>query len=388
MARVLHLFNVFGALTERAMLDYTLGLSRAGNDLTIGYETKALDAPPVAFPLVQLRRIEVQPVENVVEQMERVAEDINDPAMSELLSGLGSAQPDAARHAFDLVHGHFGPRILQGAGWVKRGVPMIVSVYGYDVGRLLRDPNWVERYRWAAGQGVTFVALAKFMEQNLLGLGLPRERVRRIHLGIDLTEHAFEPGPAPTRPRFVFIGRFVEKKGTTILLDAMARLKSDARLDLIGGGPEDAALRDQVMRLGIQDRINFVGVVPFAKLFHYLHGCTAMVQPSVVASDGDAEGAPMVLMTAQASGVPCITTRHSGNPETIPPIGQRFVVHERDAEALARAMEEMIALSSRSREQLQREGRGWIERHFNLDGTVSEYGKLYREVLGGSPAPE
>lgn len=370
MARVLHLFNVFAALTERAMLDYTLGLSRAGFDLTIGYETKPPDAPDTGLPLVPLKRILVEPTADVPAQMERVASDLSDPAMRSLLD-----------RPFDLVHGHFGPRILQGAAWVKRGVPMLVSVYGYDVGRLLRDLSWIDRYRWAAEQGVTFVALAQFMERKLLALGLPRERVRRIHLGIDMADHAFEPRPAPPRPRFVFIGRFVEKKGATVLLDAMARLPRDVHLDLIGGGPEEAALREQVARLGIVNRVNFVGVIPFAKLFGYLHGCTAMVQPSVVASDGDAEGAPMVLMTAQASGVPCVTTRHSGNPETIPPIGQRFVVPERHAESLAEAMRAMIDLSATDRSALQQAGRKWIEEHFNLAQTVRQYAELYRELV-------
>ena len=315
---------------------------------------------------------------DVAGQMAGIAKDVDDPAMRQLLD-----------KPFDLVHGHFGPRILQGAAWVKRGIPMLVSVYGYDVGRLLRDPCWVERYRWAARQGVTFVALAQFMERLLLDLGLPRERVRRIHLGIDLDAHHFDPRPAPTRPRFVFIGRFVEKKGTSILIDALSRLPGDVQLDLIGGGPEEAALRERVERLRIGQQVNFVGVVPFEKLFDYLHGCTAMVQPSVVAADGDAEGAPMVLMTAQASGVPCITTRHSGNPETIPPIGQRFVVAEKDADALARVMLEMIELPAEERAKLQSAGREWIAEQFNLSRIVEEYGSLYRElIVGRSPKSE
>src|SRR5438093_8288121 len=42
-----------------------------------------------------------------------------------------------------------------GATWLLRGVPMVVSTYGYDVGRLCRDACWIERYRWAAERGAT-----------------------------------------------------------------------------------------------------------------------------------------------------------------------------------------------------------------------------------------
>jgi len=105
------------------------------------------------------------------------------------------------------------------------------------------------------------------------------------------------------------------------------------------------------------------------------------VQPSMVAGDGDAEGAPMVLMTAQAIGVPCITTHHSGNPETIPPIGQKFVMPERDTEALAAAMVEMIELPAADRSNLQIESRSWIEQYYNLRHTVDQYAALYREMM-------
>src|SRR5207244_4252342 len=139
--------------------------------------------------------------------------------------------------------------------------------------------------------------------------------------------------------------------------------------------------RAQVERLDLANHIKFPGIVPFAKLFEYLRHCTALVQPSVVAADGDAEGAPMVLMTAQATGVPCITTQHSGNPETIPPAGQRFVVPERDSIKLAKAMKEMIDAPAPARSSLQAAGRKWIEDHFDMKQTVARYAALYRELI-------
>lgn len=372
--RILHLFNIFGALTERAMSDYTLGLSRLGFDLTIGHERWAAESPAIDLPSIQLRRISAEPTTDVPAQMQRIARHVTDPAMLELLD-----------KPFNLIHGHFGPRILQGAAWLARGVPMIVSVYGYDVARLLHDSCWIDRYLWAAEHGATFVALARSMEQKLLALGLPRDRVRRIHLGINPTAHPYDPPPAPKSPRFVFIGRFVDKKGADVLVDAMAHLvrelSTPATLDLIGAGPNQAALRQQVDQRRLTSRINFPGLVPFANLFDYLKNCTALVQPSLVAPDGDTEGAPMVLMTAQAVGVPCITTRHAGNPETIPPIGHRFIVPERNPIALADAMKKMIAQSEEDRSALQLAGWRWIEEHFNLHQTVGEYAALYRKLF-------
>ena len=374
MPRVLHLFNVLGARTERAMLDYTLALRARGWDLTAGYETLEDASRAGSMPRVPLKRIPVEPTGDVPAQMRRIATDVNDPAMRDLLD-----QP------FDLVHGHFGPRILQGAAWLARGVPMVVSLYGYDVGRLLRDACWAERYRWAAANGATFVVLARFMRDKLLALGVPAQRVRLIHLGVDLAEHEYDPRPAERPARFVFVGRMVEKKGADVLVRAMARLVRDTpgervTLDLIGSGPMEGELRERVTELSLGERVRFLGTLPFHELFDHLRGAAALVQPSVVAADGDSEGAPMVLMHAQASGVPCVTTAHSGNPEVLPPEGSRFVVPERDPDALARAMGEIANLGDVQRRELQAAGRAWIERHFDLAQTASGYDALYGEL--------
>ena len=409
MPRILHLFNVFGAPTEKTMLDYPLALAGRGWDVTVGYETLDPSAPATELRTIPLRRVQVGPTDDVPAQLRRVADAAprDDPALRSLLY-----------EKFDLVHGHFGPRILQAAPFLLRGVPMIVSLYGYDATRLLRDPTWIGRYRWAAERGATFVTLAHSMFDRMLAVGLPRERLRLIRLGVELDAHAYDPQPAPPRPRFVFIGRLVEKKGAEVLLRAAALLAARGQpsftVEIVGDGPLMPSLRRLTTDLGLltaprrttpgaersdapdsqltrrhawqgdsNEVVDFVGRVPFHALFDRLHGATALVQPSVVAADGDSEGAPMVLMHAQAAGVPCITTAHAGNPEVLPPTGQRFVVPERDAGALADALCGMIALSGTDRRALQDAGRAWIESRYSMRETVGGYEALYHALTGG-----
>jgi len=377
MTRILHLFNILGAATEKTMLDYTLALAGEGWELCAGYETLADGAFTPSFPRVRLDRIHVEAQADISAQMEEVAAGPKSPAHQALLDG-----------PIDLVHGHFGPRILQGAAWLKRGVPMVVSLYGYDATRLLRDPCWIERYRWAAEHGATFVTLAQSMARRMIALGLPENRVRLIRLGVALDEHVYEPRPAPLQPRFLFIGRLVEKKGAEVLVRAIEQLvrfhKLHATVEIIGSGPLEPVLRQLVDDLGVRDLVHFAGAVPFVELFNRLRGATALVQPSMVAADGDSEGAPMVLMHAQASGVPCITTAHAGNPEVLPPEAQRFVVPERDHTALARALKTMIGLNPADRACLQEKGRCWVRQYYALSVTTREYSELYRELLDTS----
>ena len=219
-------------------LDYPRELAKRGHLITIGYET--LDAPGRLFSEahVKLQRVQVAPTDDVESQMEHLAHHIDDPGRRRLLE-----------KGFELVHGHFGTRVLHGAAWLKRGVPMVVSLYGYDASRLVEDRRWIHRYRWACARGAVFVALCRDMARRLIDHGIPEASVRVIHLGIDLPCRRFDPAPAPARRRFVFVGRLTPKKAPNVLVSALARLRDQhamtADLDILGSGPLEAPLRER-----------------------------------------------------------------------------------------------------------------------------------------------
>ncbi|MEM6853709.1 MAG: glycosyltransferase family 4 protein, partial [Planctomycetota bacterium] len=259
-----------------------------------------------------------------------------------------------------------------------------LTTYGYDVSRLLRDPCWGERYRWLGEHGATFVALSEAMAATLLGVGVPRDKVEVIPLGIDLSRWPYTPRPVGSA-RFLFVGRLVPKKGLGRLIEAVAicsRWGMKLSLNVVGGGEPavEAAYIDQARQLGASALIDFVGRVPYEELGEAMRSATALVAPSETAPDGDAEGCPMVLMQAQAVGTPLITTRHAGNAEALPSAAQRFVVDESDAEGLAAAMRDLIRLEPDTRGQLQAAGRSWIETRFDIQRTVEQYDTLYRRL--------
>lgn len=368
MAKVLQLYNVFGATTERTMLEVPLALARRGHDLTFAAETIDADAPPITQKQLTVPRIHVEPTDNIDAQMQAIAD-----------------APPALDEPYDLVHGHFGPRILHAARYQQRGVPVIITTYGYDVSRLLRDPCWGERYRWMGERGATFVALSEAMGATLRSVGVPGERVEVIPLGIDLRQWGYQPCPAVSSS-FLFVGRFVPKKGLGKAIDAVAILSKrgiKVSLTVVGAGEPaaEAAYEEKAKQLGVASSIDFVGRVPYEDLADEMRQAVALVAPSETAPDGDAEGCPMVLMQAQAVGTPVITTRHAGNPEALPPEAQRFVVEEGDASALASAMQAMIGLVPTQRQPLQAAGRAWIESRFDIERTVERYDKLYQRLL-------
>jgi glycosyltransferase involved in cell wall biosynthesis len=372
MPGVLHLYNLFGAETERVWLETAQQLAGRGYDPRFACESVMPGSVGFATPPVVVPRIQVQSVEDVDAEMESLAARDPDPALRKLLKDT------------HLAHGHTGPRVLHLASLARRGVPVVLSLYGYDASRLLRDPAWPKRYAWAVRAGMVLVVLCDAMKRHLVEHGVPAEGIRIVRLGLDPSAWTFEPAPAPDRPRFVFIGRLSEKKGVADLLSAIDWLKqrnTDAALEIIGEGPLDEALRRQAMRSQLADRVRFHGRLPRERVASVLASATAFVLPSVVAPDGDREGTPIVLMEAQAVGVPCITTAHSGNPEVLAPEASGFVVAEQSPEAIAEAMLRMSALSPEARRSLQDAGRAWIERQYNLEKTVADYASLYAELL-------
>lgn len=378
MPRVLHLYNMLSPATERTWLDCALGLDNRGFSADIACENVTDDVPPLPADPAILKRVHVEPADDIDAQMNAIASDTpeRDPTMQRLL-----AEP------IDLVHGHLGTRVLHAAPWLKRGVPTVLSLYGYDASRLLRDPCWIERYQWAADHGATFIALSRFMRDHLIDLGLPADAIRVIRLGVDLRQWRYDPAPAPPTPRFVFVGRLTPKKAPADLLHALARLRHqahpDAVLDIIGDGPLREELTALTATLDIESAVRWHGALPREVVADHLRHATAFTLPSVTAEDGDCEGTPIVLMEALAIGVPCVTTQHAGIPEVLPPAGRSLTAPERDPDALADRMAAAAALPAADRRSLQEAGRAWIERQYALESTLASYGRLYRRLLAG-----
>jgi glycosyltransferase involved in cell wall biosynthesis len=135
-------------------------------------------------------------------------------------------------------------------------------------------------------------------------------------LGVDISSGwktaAFRERPSPFD--LISVGRLVEIKGYPLLLQAVAQLTlegRDVRLTLAGDGPDRASLEAQARQLGIAGRVVFAGWKNQEQLRELYLNSDLCVLSSF------AEGVPVVLMEAMASGVPCIAPRINGIPELI-----------------------------------------------------------------------
>jgi len=205
-----------------------------------------------------------------------------------------------------------------------------------------------------------------------------RDKVAVVPFGIN-------PEPwADVSPRldgpFLFVGRLVPYKGVNILFEAMARVP-DASLVVVGEGPEKGRLLALGERLGILDRVEFVGTLDEQGIATHLSRARALVLPSVDAS----EAFGLVQLEAMAAGVPVINTDlPTGVPEVGVPNETGFLVAPGNSTELAAAMNR-LQLDVKLAQQMGQAGRDRFKAEYARQKMIERLLGWYREVLGRTP---
>ncbi len=172
------------------------------------------------------------------------------------------------------------------------------------------------------------------------------------------------------------VGRFVEKKGFHILVEAAQQLKAsavNARIELLGDGPMKAELERIANAKELNNILHFLGHASSDTVKHKMAEADLVVVPSVTSASGEMEGIPVVLMEAMASGVPVIASAHSGIPELVTE-NTGVLVAEGDASALADA----IARFEPDAEKIEA-AHALIESQFNIHHVVAQRRALFQE---------
>jgi glycosyltransferase involved in cell wall biosynthesis len=265
----------------------------------------------------------------------------------ELVRGLAvvvlaaSLVPAIRRGGVAHIHAHFATQPAE-AAWALAAftdATYSVTAHAYD---LFMGKRGLDRRI----SGARFVACIseynrRFLKARFNGaLELPV-----VHCAVptrEMRRPAHTPDARSTR--LIMVSSFQPKKGHAVLVEALGRagaLKS-ARLDLVGTGPLERTIRGLVLSAGLGDRVTFHGDQSEDAIRRMVAASDVLVQPSVVAPDGDMDGIPNTLIEAMALGIPVVTTSVSGIPELVRDGVTGVVVRPGDPGELAGGLQRVI----------------------------------------------
>jgi glycosyltransferase involved in cell wall biosynthesis len=169
-------------------------------------------------------------------------------------------------------------------------------------------------------------------------------RVHRIYNGLDLSEFGradFSSVP----PLIISVGRLIPKKAFSDLIRACALVAEHGksfRCEIIGEGPLENDLRNEIAQHGLQRYVILAGTKPQSQLRRRLAAANVFVLPSVIDPDGGMDNLPTVIMEAMATGLPVVSTNIGGIPEMVIENETGFLVQPGDAVAMADAINKIV----------------------------------------------
>jgi colanic acid/amylovoran biosynthesis glycosyltransferase len=267
---------------------------------------------------------------------------------------------------FQHLHAHFAslPTTIGLNAATLTGLPFSMSVHARDLFVDAEDLDEkiaeAERIFTCHGRATEFLAARGAKNVVCMHHGLPLERFPYLkHVEI------------ARQPLFIAVGRFVPKKGLAHAIEALAdpRLaNADARLALIGEGPEEKRLKRLAAKLKVDARVQFLPPQSSTELHATFKSAAALIAPYETAPDGDADGIPNVILEAFALGLPVIGTGAGGLSEVLTP-ETGTVVPEKNAPALANALAEFIATGAASGRAFAARKR--VERDFDIRQNIA-----------------
>lgn len=237
--------------------------------------------------------------------------------------------------------------------------------------------------RWGEHSAEAVLVITPRLRRLLLADGVDKNRIHLIPPGVNssLFEGPFEdPFAGIGRPRVLFAGRLAPQKGVSTLVAAAGLLEDpSARLLLVGDSPERKTLEKEAKRIGVGDRLHFVGFVAHERLPAVLAHADLLVLPSIYAELGT------VLLEAMQAALPIVASKTGGIPDVIEDGVNGLLLPPGEPEALAHAIDRLLADLDLAR----RLSEGAQERAKDYDWEVlaERVLRVYQGVSAGRLAP-
>jgi glycosyltransferase involved in cell wall biosynthesis len=281
------------------------------------------------------------------------------------------------------VKSHF---LMKVSGLWKK-YPWVAFNHGYTTtDRKMQLYNRLDR--WSLPRADRVVTVCEAFAKELVKMGLPRARIHVQHNSIRPEPepavsaremHAFRRklGVKDDERMILAVGRLSKEKAQIDLLRAFKNLSDthaeiNARLVIVGDGPEREPLEAAVASLGIGARVIFTGQVNKVEVYY--------AAADVFANPSDSEGSPFVLLEAMAANLPIVATAVGGVPEMFENNQSALLVPANDPQAMADAIARVLS-DEQLAQRLAASAATLGSFRFSPETYVRSLAKVYREVI-------
>ena len=267
---------------------------------------------------------------------------------------------------------------------MRLGIPLIVTFHGWDVKlgaeadthMSLYERVYRRRLPALLRKSSEVICVSEKWRDRVVALGCPPEKAHTNYLGVDCeffdgVRGQFDP------MSIIFVGRLVRLKGVHVLLEALRLLRDqglDAHLKIVGEGPESAHLEKTAGEQSLP--VRFLGNQTAGEIRELLRQAAVLCAPSTTAGGQMPEALGLVLLEAQAMGVPVVGTRNGGIPETLEEGQTGYLVDQESPAALAAALKMLLVNQAVNRSFGER-ARAFVCERFDIDRCYSALEDLY-----------
>ncbi len=276
------------------------------------------------------------------------------------------------------LHNHFGDSSCSVALLTSTLSGISYSFTEHGPAIFFEGKHWHLDEKIARAQFV--IAISHFCRSQLMLFSAAEHwsKIAIVHCGVHPGRYKVG-ATSKTTKKVLFVGRLEPVKGVLVLLEAIARLKQrhpDMQLTVVGDGSSRGAIEAEAQRLGLTGMVEFVGYKTQGEVADLLARTDMLVLPSF------AEGVPVVLMEAMASGKPVIASRVAGVQELVVDGVAGFTVPPGDRISLAERIERLFA-DTVARERMGQAGRQMVEQSFNVDVEARSLAQLFAGAQQG-----
>jgi colanic acid/amylovoran biosynthesis glycosyltransferase len=385
----------FPARPETFVVEHAVGLARRGYDVTVlsegvapGISLAELDALDASG----MRRVDIAAyglsrARNLIQMLSRCI------IRPKLLRSILPRGPWTRRELFladayrevisslqpDALHVHYGSQ----AGALCRFGLMphaIVTWHGYEANTLparrrkgMYHELFSGRYQHTVG--------SQFMVDRLKSLGCASDKIHQIPMGVDLGKFIYvdRSERASSVLRIVSVGRLDEMKGHGYLIAAVSQLIQDGvpvRLRIIGEGPLRSQLEAQIHGGGVSGSVELLGAQDSETVRQELEAADLFALAGVEAANGRVETQGVVLIEAQATGLPVVASRVGGVPGSLIDGETGILCEPQNVDQVVQAVK-MYAESQALRLAHGRAAQEFVKQHFSLAKMLDSFETLY-----------